>query len=95
MFRGYPLPLLQADESAPTVGRLNLQRQASAEVELADRDFEFGQGADRLLPFADGEDPHAGTQASLECGAAGDHLVDLNDTADTVLSRGALADAEP
>ena len=70
------------------VGDWTTQGQASAGVELADGDLEFGQCADRLRRLADGEDPHARAQADLECRAAGDDLVDLDDGSATVLSAG-------
>ncbi len=65
--------------SDSAIGQLDLQSNAASEVEFPDRRLEFGERVDRHRRVADGQDPHAGPQAELECRAAGDDAVDLDD----------------
>ena len=67
-----------ARRAGSSIGGLNDQRQAAVGVDLSDGDFEFEQRFDRQRLLADAENAHPGRRSFLECGAAGNNLVDLD-----------------
>ena len=80
---------------AASLARLNDQGEAAAEVDFAAAISNSRRVFTTAADFAHGEDSHSGTQLFLECGAAGNHLVDLDVRAVATVGRGRSRTPKP